>query len=178
MKTLLKKYWQETEAIAAAEAAMIFPILLTLLLGTFDAGYGVLAAQKTIRASQVTADLIARNRTITNADLDSAIEAGRLSLYPFNTDSYGVDITSIEFDDDGNPEQLWCETQNMATSDNVLDKVAPLSAPGEGVVVVTVRYEFEPAFSGFIFHNIPMQETAFVRGRLTSTVKREGGGSC
>lgn len=178
MKTLMKKFWKDTEAIAAVEAAMIFPILLTLLLGTFDAGYGVLAAQKTIRASQVTADLIARYRTVSNADLESAIEAGRLAMNPFNTDSYGVDITSIEFDEDGNPEQLWCETQNMTANANVLQSVSALSSPDEGVVVVTVKYDFEPAFSGFIFNTIPMRETAFVRGRLTSTVKRQGGGSC
>lgn len=165
--------------MAAAEAALLFPVLLVLLLGTFDAGYGILAAQKTIRASQVIADLIARNRSVDSAEIGSAIEGGRLALTPFNTNSFGVDIVSIEFDDDGNPEELWCETVNMTRNPNVIESITPLSAPGEGVLVVTVRYDFEPAFAGFLFDTIPMQEMAFVRGRLTSSVSREGGGgSC
>ena len=80
---LLKRWYREENAVAAIEAAMIFPLLLTILLGTLDMGYVILAAQKTIRASQVTADLIARHKTVTAADIDDAIAAGQLSLVPF-----------------------------------------------------------------------------------------------
>jgi Flp pilus assembly protein TadG len=54
------RWGRETEAVATVEAALVFPILLTLLLGTFDMGNGILANQKTIRASQIVADLMSR----------------------------------------------------------------------------------------------------------------------
>lgn len=166
----VKRWIDDTQAVAATEAALIFPVLLTMLLGSFDAGYGILAAQKTVRASQVTADLIARHRQVTNVDLDDAIAGGMLSMTPYDTNSYGVDITSIEFDEDSDVVELWCETRNMSRNVDVLNNLGALATPQEGVVVVTVRYNYVPVFSGFVFDEIQMQEVAYVRGRLTSTV--------
>jgi len=164
--------------MAAVEAALIFPILLTMLLGSFDAGYGILAAQKTVRASQVTADLIARNRQVTNADLEEAITGGMLSMTPYDVESYGVDITSIEFDEDSNVVELWCETRNMERNTDVVDNVGALAAPREGVIAVTVRYNYVPTFSGFVFDEIQMQEVAYSRGRLTSSVPHTDRDGC
>ncbi|MDB2682931.1 pilus assembly protein [Alphaproteobacteria bacterium] len=178
IKHKFSRWVHENDAVAAVESALIFPLLLTMLLGTFDAGYGILAAQKTIRASQVTADLIARNRTVSDSDVDEAIDAGQLALVPFNSGSFGVDIQSVEFDENGAPVQLWCETRNMVSNANALNSLTALAVPGEGVVIVTVRYDFEPTFSGFLFDTIPMQEVSFVRGRLTSTVEHETAGAC
>lgn len=167
------RYGREEEAVAATEAALVFPILLTLLLGTFDMGFGILAAQKTIRASQVTADLIARHRSVSMSEINEAIEAGQLSLTPFDTSSYGVDAVSIEFDENNNPIVLWRETRNMSPNNNALASLQNLGDEGEGLVIVTVRYNFSPVFAGFVANEIPMQEVAFVRGRLTSTVPME-----
>lgn len=170
IRNLFKRWLDEVEAIAAVESALIFPVLLTMLLGTFDAGYGLLAAQKTIRAAQVTADLIARNRSVTDGDLNEAIEGGRLSMAPYRTDSYGVDIVSLEFDEDSQVVSLWCETRNSTVNGNIIGNVANLAVPNEGLIAVTVRYNYVPTFSGFVFNEIQMQEVAYARGRLTSTV--------
>ena len=169
---------EKTEAVAAVESALIFPILLTMLMGMFDAGYGVLAAQKTIRASQVTADLIARNKQVSSSDVDDAISGGMLALTPFNTSSFGVDIVSIQFDEDNNPLPIWCETRNMTSNPDALSDVQNLGGPGEGIIVVTVRYDYQPTFAGFIFDTIQMQEVSYVRGRLSSTVTHEEGNTC
>ena len=175
--SLFKGWIKDVQAVAAAESALIFPVLLTMLLGTFDMGYGILAAQKTIRAAQVTADLITRHRSVTDQDIDEAIEGGRLSMTPYGTETYGVDIMSLEFDEDSNVISLWCETRNSEPSSQAIDNVTPLASPNEGIVVVTVRYDYIPTFSGFIFDQIQMQEMAYSRGRLTATVPhvdREG----
>ncbi len=161
------------DGVAAAEAALIFPILMTLLLGVFDMGNGILSNQKTIRASQVTADLVTRLPSVTTADIDEAINAGQLSLTPFPSDTFGVDIVSIRFDDDALPEIIWRETRNMTPNPDVLTDVAALAEAGNGVVVVSVQYLFEPLFAGFIVDQIPMQEIAFARGRRSATVNRE-----
>ena len=161
------------DGVAAAEAALIFPILMTLLLGVFDMGNGILSNQKAIRASQVTADLITRNPTVSAADIDEAINAGELAFTPFPSDTFGVDIVSIRFDDDAVPEIIWRETRNMTANPDVLNDVASLAEAGNGVVVVSVKYLFEPLFAGFIVDQIPIQEIAFARGRRSATVNLE-----
>lgn len=168
------KWWNEEEGVAAVEAAMIFPIMLVLLIGVFDGGNAILAGQKTMRASQVVADLIARNSVVTDQDIDEAILAGRLAFAPLEDQSYGVDIASIRFDDDANSQVVWRETRNMSNLPDVLSDVSALQEENEGVVVVTVDYEYNPLFVGFVFNIINIRETAFSRGRSSPVVMYDG----
>ena len=163
----------EREALAGVEAAMIFPIMLALFVGVFDVGNGILANQKTIRASQVIADLIARNNIVSSGDIAEAIEAGRLAFEPMDSTSFGVDIISIRFDDLANPEILWRETVNMSPVADPVGSVSALQQANEGVVMVAVEFEYDPVFAGHIISTFDMQEVAFSRGRRSPVVNRE-----
>ena len=65
----LSRWIKEEDALAGTEAAMIFPVMLVLFLGLFDVGNGILANQKTIRASQIVADLVARKNVVSGTDV-------------------------------------------------------------------------------------------------------------
>ena len=167
--------WVKNEdGVAAVEAAFVFPIMLTLLLGTFDLGNGILANQKAIRASQVTADLISRNSEVSASMINEAIQAGELAFEPLPNASFGVDIISVSFDDEENVVIEWQETRNMSamSAGAVAEAVASLIEAGEGVLLVVVEYEFEPVFGGFIVDTIPMREIAFARGRKSAVVQQ------
>ena len=176
--SLYKQWSGDERGVAAIEAALVFPLMLILMLGVYDIGNAVLVNQKTVRASQVTADLITRDANVDATMIDEAVMAGELALYPSNNiDSYGVDIVSIRFDDSANPQIEWRETRNMAPNDNVLARVVPLADAGRGVVVVTVEYQYRPVFTGFHMGDfdiglMPMQEVAFARGRKSPVVGR------
>lgn len=171
-KLFLKSWKEDLSGIAAVEGALIFPILIFLMLATYDMGNGIVANQKLIRASQVTGDLITRERTVSNAELEEAINAGELALVPQNTATYGIDIVSIRFDDDANPVIVWRETRNMPPKADVFDAVESLAEPNGGVVVTTVQYTFEPLFGDSIIGDITMEEIAFTRGRKSAVVNR------
>lgn len=165
--------WLKDETgMAGVEAAMIFPMMLVLLVGVFDGGNAILANQKTVRASQVVADLIARSGTATDDDISEAIAAGALAFVPLPTGSYGIDIVSIRFDEDANSEIVWRETQNISGLPDAISAVSALQEPDEGVVMVTVEYEYNPLFVGFVFDVINMRETAFSRGRNAPVITR------
>lgn len=172
LERVCKPWWRSCEGIAATEAAMIFPLMLVLLVGTFDLGNAILSNQKTIRASQVAADLVTRGRNIDTTGLNEAIEAARLAYEPLSSASFGVDIVSIRFDAQGDAEIVWRETRNMAPVSDVMTRVAGMSDPGNGVVMVAINYDFEPVFAGFIVDTILMQEIAFARGRKSPVVAR------
>ena len=173
MISFFRSWLKDEDGMAAVEAALVFPVLLTLLLGTFDLGNGILANQKAIRASQVVADLITRNSTVDDAMVTDSIKAGELAFDPLDTSKFGVDIISVRFDEDGDPLIEWRETQNMTPLNNVEGRVASLADDNSGVVVVAVEYLFEPVFAGFVVNNIPMQEIAFAKGRKSSVVGKE-----
>lgn len=173
LKYKISSWWREEEAVAAVEASFIFPVMLTLMVGVFDVGNGILANQKAVRASQVVADLIARKNIVSETDVQDAIKAGRLALEPLNSDSLGVDIISIRFDPANGTEIDWRETDNMTPIDDVEARVNPLYADGEGVVMVAVVYDYHPIVTGFVMDSFQMSEVAFSRGRRSPVVTHE-----
>lgn len=181
MKTLLKRMldlwsplrWARDEnGVAAVEAGLLFPVMLTLVLGMVDIGNAILSNQKTITSSQLAADLIARKEAVSTADINDAVEAARLAIEPFPTTTFGIDIVSIRFDEDGAPQVIWRDTRNMGPNDNAVASTATFGEPGEGVVIVSVVFRYEPVFAGFVIDEIPMMEVAFVRGRKSPVVNR------
>ncbi len=165
--------WKRDEGgVAYIEFAMIFPVLMLMLIGVFDIGNAILLNQKTISSAQMVADLITREEDVSETELNQAITGGQLGIMPFATAPYGVDIISYSYDQNDDPQQLWRETRNMTPVTSPDDQVAPLGVEGDGVVMVTVTYEYSPTFWKSIFGNIKMSETAFARGRLSATVTR------
>ena len=164
--------WIDSEdGVAMVEAALLFPPMLTLLLGTYDLGNGIVLSQKTITASQVAADLVSRNKTMNTANLNDIIAGSKLAFEPYGTAYYGVDIVSIEFDNTGKPIVLWRETQNMSPNANAVSSVTGMATNGEGVIIVTVVYKYIPKFAHFFTGEFDFTEVAFTRGRRSATVE-------
>jgi Flp pilus assembly protein TadG len=166
----IKSWIEREDGVAMLEAAMLFPPMLTLLLGTFDLGNGIVLSQKTITASQVAADLISRNKTMNEANLGDIIEGSKLAFEPYGTVQYGVDIVSVEFDSNKVPQILWRETQNMLPNHEAVSSVNGLYDDGEGMIIVTVVYSYAPQFAKFFTGEFEFSEVAFTRGRRSATV--------
>lgn len=176
---LFKRWKNEEDGVAAVEAGMIFPIMLMMMIGVFDLGNGILANQKAIRSSQVVADLLARQNSVNATDLNEAVQAGRLAFEPLPNASFGVDIVSFRFDEDANTEIVWRETVNMTPVADAISRVDALQEADEGVLMVVVKYQYNPLFAGFIMNGftstvVDMQEVAFSRGRRSPVVALDG----
>jgi len=174
------KYRRNEDGVAAVEAAFVFPILLVLLLGVLDMGRGIICNQKTIRASQVVADLVTREVSVDDGAISEAINAGTLALLPYDDTNLAFDVISVRFPSDDTAEIVWQETRNMAATPQaqIIERVLPLAATGSGVVMVVSEYLYEPIFAGFVVDQIPMQEVAFSRGRRSAVVCKNGAPGC
>ena len=163
----LARFWRNEDGVAAIELAMILPVLLTLLLGIVDAGNLLLLDKKTLSAAQIAGDLVTRNRVITAAQISDAQIAARMALEPFDKSKLGVDIVSIQFTGTSNtPTILWRETtDNMTPNPDVLDLAEGLGVAGEGVVITTTHYHYDPVFIGGMIGSTDMQEISVTRGR-------------
>ena len=171
---VIEGWKKDSRGNVVTEAAFIFPILLAMLMGAIDIGTGLLINKKVLSAAHMTADLVAREESLSNAELDNYVEAARLALVPYSLDSFGIDVAGIRFvDASADPEIKWRDTIDMTPPSDIEAKADGLGKENEGVVVVTVEYTFTPQFSSVITGPIKMQETAFVKGRVTSFVNRE-----
>jgi Flp pilus assembly protein TadG len=166
----LKAWIDDEDGVAMIEAVMLFPPMITLLLGVYDLGNGIMLSQKTITASQVAADLISRNKTMNDANLSDIIDGSKLAFEPYGTTDYGVDIVSVQFDSNKNPVVLWRRTENMLPNTEAVNSVKGLSSSGEGMIIVTVVYKYVPQFAHFFTGEMDFSEVAFSRGRRSATV--------
>lgn len=166
------RFFLNEEAVAALEAALLFPLLITMLVSMIDIGNGLLVNQKLISASQMTADLVTRMKNPTLQERDDAIKAGILAMTPFPTGlAYKYEVVSIEFDVAGNPDVLWRDaSEGASASQELVDSTIGLGNGGEGVVVVRVTYDYKPFFTNFIVHDFTMQEVSYMRGRKSPVV--------
>lgn len=169
-KSIFGRWCQETLATALMETVVLFPVLISMLMGCFDLGQGIVINQKTIGAAQIMGDLIARNRSVDRNMIQDVVAAGRLALEPSSTVPFGYDIVSVQFNASGAPVVLWRVTENMQPNDEAVDSTQGLGALGEGVVVVTASYNYVPNFSKFIVDDIQMREVSFLRGRRSAVV--------
>jgi Flp pilus assembly protein TadG len=164
------RWVRDESATALTESVILFPIMISLLMGCYDLGQGIALNQKTIGASQIIADLTARNRSVDMVLMNDIIMAGQLAMEPYSTVPFGYDIVSIQFDEDGAPEVLWRITQNMDGNDDAVESSQGLGTAGDGLVIVTTTYNFRPYFVNFVVDEINMNEVAFLRGRRSATV--------
>ncbi|MFH1158633.1 MAG: TadE/TadG family type IV pilus assembly protein [Pseudomonadota bacterium] len=165
MKTL-KRWRREDKAVIAVEVGLLMPVMLTLMMGIVDTGVGVLTSQKVINAVQTVGDLLGREETISTATLNDTVEAGKLALMPYDTTSFGMDVASIQYvGGPTHPTVIWRDTINMDPNQSILDNANDLGSDGDGVLGVTVRYIYEPFFSGFFTGPITISEVSYVRGR-------------
>jgi Flp pilus assembly protein TadG len=167
---MIKKWGVADDGVALLEAAMLFPPMITLLLGVYDLGNGIILSQKTVTSSQIAADLISRTRTMNTEDLNDIIAGSKLAFEPYKSTDFAIDVVSVEFDNNKMPEILWRETQNMPPNDAAVSSVNGMADDGEGMIIVTVQYRYVPQFAKFFTGPMDFSEVAFTRGRRSATV--------
>ena len=170
MIKLFKNYCSDEKGLSFMETAILFPVLLSMMMAVYDLGQGVVVNQKTVAASQIIADLITRQEVVSADTIDDIVRAGEFAFDPYSSVPFGYDIASVEFDEESDPNVLWRVTENMSPSDQAIDSTQGLGAEGEGVVVVSVQYTYEPYFSNFVIDQFNMTERAFLRGRKSAVV--------
>jgi Flp pilus assembly protein TadG len=138
----IKKYRDDDNAIAAVEFTLIFPVLFTMIIGVWGVGNGILVDQKAIAASQIISDLICRNESVTQQQINDAIKAWRET------------------------------TKGSTPDDTLAGRTKGLGGEGEGAVAVRVTYKYVPLLGASTWGTFNLGEVAFGRGRKSATVTK------
>lgn len=170
----IRKWFKNDDATVAVEMGMILPLMLTIIMGMFDTGSAVLASQKVIKSAQTVGDLLGRYDVITNEILDDCLEAGKLMIWPNDTANYGLDVAGIQFDGSpNNPVEIWRDTINMTPNADIVDGATGLGNDTEGVLGITVYFQYTPFFSASFVGTFDLIEVSYVRGRSGLFITRE-----
>jgi hypothetical protein len=159
------------------EMAFALPVMLTLLMGTFEVARYVLIMQKLDRTAMSVGDLVSRGAQVTTQDLTNIFDSVRHLMDPFAFTDRGVVLISAVTRSAGDPpEVVWQETGAGS-----LVQASKVGLPGgaavlpqnlqprenESVYVAEVFYDYQPMMFTGIVGPAQVYNWAVFRARLS-----------
>lgn len=92
---------KDQRGVAAVEFALVLPIIIILLLGSIDAVFALTAKRKVSLATHSMADIIAREQSVTQSDLDAISELGKVIMTPNDVSLAQIVLTGAQVDPSG-----------------------------------------------------------------------------
>ena len=148
LKSLCTTSHAHSRGVAALEFALVAPVLILLILGSFNLTQMITMKRKVAAATELAADLVARHDTeIASTSIDDYFIAVELALRPIDITQVRIDIYDFSRDA-GNIETRWrknsangeaCTPQNP----NINDPIGQLTADGRDVVVAVLCMPFQ-----------------------------------
>jgi Flp pilus assembly protein TadG len=176
VRALLKRLARDTRGIAASEFALILPILVMFSAGTIEYSRLILLTQKLQSGSFILADLTARDRTLSEDQLENIFLAINNIIQPFEFDTLGRAIVSSVGVTAGNPRVNWQRSGSggLAATSEIGNQGGAATLPddldivaGETIIAAEVFYSFEPLF-GIGLAPRTIHRVAYYKPRLGS----------
>jgi Flp pilus assembly protein TadG len=185
--TTIRRFLQEERAVAAAEFALLLPILITILMGCFEASRYILLRQKLDRASSSVADLVSQaTGGISSTMLTDIFVAADKQTEPFDLAGSGrVIVTSVYREaSDVDPIIEW-QCQGGGTYGGAVSKVGTVEGgdanmssidmgAGWNVIVAEVYYDYQPFLFAGIFDPQVFYHRSFTRPRGATLLSDPG----
>lgn len=171
MITLLRRLSADEKGASAIEFAIVFPLLFLLHIAAAEALQAYVAQRNVAHIATAMADITARNRTVSTADLNDVLGASVAMIYPFPGKGLQQRVSSISADSSGSVKTDWTSKKDYTKADGPSVPTGYLKA-NESVIVTDVIYDYEPTFGFFMPDTIRMTRHAYVRPRLSAKVEK------
>lgn len=171
MITLLRRLGADRTGVSALEFALLFPILFVLHIGAAEALQAYVAQRNVAHIASTIADITARNRSVTAADLDDILSASTSMMHPLPNIGLQQRVSSMSDNGSGSVVKDWTAGKGFN------DPSAPSVPHGyldtnESVIVTDVIYDYHPSFGLFLPETIRFTRHAYVRLRLSAKVEK------
>ena len=170
---LLRRFIASQRAVAGIEFAMVLPLLLSLLLGFYDAGTAIAIYTKTRFATatlaQITNQYNNSTTPIHDADMTNILGATAAVLAPYSSTPATSNVSQIAISSSGAATVSW-STNLTAGSSFALP--AALAIPNSYLIYASVSYKFTPVFAYFVSGPITLSDSIYTSPRNSASVTR------
>ncbi|MGD9783074.1 MAG: TadE/TadG family type IV pilus assembly protein [Hyphomicrobiaceae bacterium] len=168
----MRRLARSRDGIAAVEFAYIAPVLLIMLMGTFEISRAVSIDRRINTVSAMASELVAREDTIDNSGLEKIVQAMKHVMKPYDDNSVVVRIVAVRASNsNANDTRVeWSFEHSANGSSTPVSQCASytldqgLTSKGTGVIVAEVGYTYEPVFNNFIYRGLDFTETNAAQG--------------
>lgn len=172
-----KSFLRDRRGIAATEFALIAPALIFIVVGVLEMSLRFRASEEATRYVHQAADLIARESTLSTANVDDIYNASIHMMKPIETtENLDFDLSAIGFEDnaDKTPFLLWRRIAGAEIPYDLSDS-AGLGEATESVIRVGVRYNYEsPITTLFGGDTLAIVRYSYTRPRTTRLISMDG----
>jgi len=136
--------FRQQKGLAAIEFAMVLPVMLVMLMGTIEVSNLLTAERRAGAVASTLADLVARDDSITQAEVTDIFFAAESVMADMDSSSLQMVITSIN--ESGSSAVVgWSRAKNSAPDSKgstVSDLPTGIMAAGGSVIRVRVTYPY------------------------------------
>ena len=173
---LLRRLGRDERGHALVEAALVLPLLVSLFLGISEYSEALTVSRRVEAAAGTGADLVARVRTITTADLAQIKPMLDEMIEPFPTTTLGLVITSVVADADNNTTVAWSYAEGSGAAQRTVGSnvslPSGLTQPGKSIILAEVTYIFRSTLATLIVGDVPMHAEAYIKPRLATVIEK------
>ena len=185
MRRWLRNLWRDRRGAAAVEAALMFPVLMTLFIGCTEVTFKIWSTQKAEKLAVTLSDVVAQGQTVSKEDMEYMVEAADNIMEPFNFGTDGVIYISSVYVAQGEtvPKVNWqCV---MPGSFSVLSRIGVVGDEADlpeeltlverdNVIIAEVFYKYKPIAPGLMFDESVVYRRAFFKPRLGALTNSPG----
>ena len=173
MIAFLRRLRADHSGASAIEFALILPILFILHVGAAEALQAYVAQRNVAHIASAMADITARNRSVSTADMNDILSASVSIMYPLPAGTLQQRVSSLSSNSSGSVSRDWTINKSYAGVSNPSVPDGYLAA-NESVIVTDVIYDYKPMFGLFLPETIRFTRHAYVRPRLSAKVEKVG----
>lgn len=168
-----RRFAAAKQGVAAVEFALILPILVVMLLATFDGGRAIAAYMKMRAATYALASITNQYSTIQSVDMTAILGATSVVMAPYTSGTPGVKISQVKINNSGVSTIEWSAAQGT-TARAAGSSISPPSAMvvnGSYLILAEVSYTYVPVFGFFgTSSGIAFSDSLYVTPRSVSCV--------
>jgi Flp pilus assembly protein TadG len=178
--SIFRRFVASRRAVAGIEFAMVAPILLIMLLATFDAGNGIAIYLKVRSATYTLAAITNQYQTIQSADITAITGATSAALAPYSSSPVVVVISQIEATSSTQATVSWSYSPTsgaaLAQGSAVSNLPASFAQNTCGgvypcyMILAQVQYTFTPSFGYFMTGPIALSDSLYATPRSSTCI--------
>jgi Flp pilus assembly protein TadG len=171
-RDLMANILKSTSGSVLVEFALVFPILLTMYLGSVTLSDAIACKRKVTIATRAVTDLTSRYSVISSDEMTKILNASTQVLAPYNASNAAIVITEVKVTDSTHARVIWSRARNgtpltASSTITIPDGISPVNSY---LLAGTIRYQYRPSVNFGFLNTITFTETILISPRLADQI--------
>ena len=162
---------------ALLEFALIFPLLMLVYLGGYEACQATASYRKLTDTTVEVANVTAQYTQVSTADVATIFAATSQIMAPYSTGALQMVLTEVTTDANSVATVTWSKGYNGATTlvvGSTVTMPTGLAAPSSNYILVQSTFTYTPTIGPAAFPTVPMTSSLYILPRNSPSIPFTG----